>query len=99
MSGYGPRLVVEFDREMPDIVNRGWNCFETVGMDIIELDRVPDLAHTSNDAVALCDSGRFCGWIIARFTNGETPLFIDHHSSAYDASLKHYTSPVFSIQG
>lgn len=98
MSGYGPRFIVEFDREMPDIVNRGWNCF-TIGMNIVELDRVPDLAHPSNDAMALRGSGRFCGWIIARFTNGETPLFVDHHSSAYDASLKRYTAPVFSIQG
>lgn len=100
ISGYGPRFVVYFDRTMPHIVNRGLNVYECVNMDIVELDKTPDLLHTSNDSgFRGREMGHFCGWIVAKFTNGETPLFINHHASAYDSNLKRYTAPVFSVSG
>jgi hypothetical protein len=99
LCGYGPRLVIEFDRPKPRFINRGYNVFVAEGFEYIELDAIPDVRHDSNDALAT-ERAEFHGWVECRFNDGERSwCFITPHSHAYDAGLKRYTKPLFRVQG
>lgn len=104
-NGYGLHPVIRFDRPLPELVNGGYNNWSAIGLDScqIESELPPELGdlhrYTAPELRADLEWRGWSGWIQARFTNGETPLFIAPHSDSYDKVLKRYTGNIYSVQG